>query len=103
MEMAIPKEKELSMIRKYPIEVLVVILIAVIGFLGGWLWSLNGKVNQLQETRITYFSGNTEVLIKALDNSTRAIERNNQTNERVYEALLNYKAGKNNQSVSPSN
>jgi hypothetical protein len=88
------KEKQLSLIRRFPLESLIFFMLCGYIFLGGWLSQTSKKVNELQAIIIQFYTVDHDRAVNALEKSNYTIDRSNVTNERVYNALYEFKLSK---------
>ena len=67
--------KKASIIRAYPLETLILILIVSVGFLTGWQYKTSAKVDDLQTEMKNYLHEDRKEGLKALDRNTSVLER----------------------------
>lgn len=68
-------EKKVSIIRKYPLESLIYLLIGAVGFITWWQFQTAQKVDDLQKEVKTYLHEDRSKLIQAMDNNTDVMEK----------------------------
>jgi hypothetical protein len=81
MSETINKDK-LSLIRKYPLETLVTLLIAGYIAIAYYISGLTGQVNSLQNSMTNYLSTDRVEMLKAIERSNNAIDNNTKAFER---------------------
>lgn len=89
--MALPTEKNLNLITKYPLAICFFLSISYNVFTTAWQLQSSKKIDELQSQVVTILKETNDKAVKALENSNYTIDRANSTNERVYNALYEFK------------
>jgi hypothetical protein len=84
MDIKLPNTKSLNIIKNYPAEILVYILLVLVLGLAGWQYKSAGDIKDLQTEMKTYLRVDQKTVIEAID-------RNTETNTRVVEVLIDLK------------
>lgn len=85
----LPTEKKLNVVRHYPLEVLVFLLLVAVLTLGAWQYRTTGQVNDLQSEMKSYLYKDRETLIQALQRNNTIIETGNMEARRANEINAN--------------
>lgn len=75
--MEVIDEHKASIIKKYPTEVLILILCFAFSCVTGWLYHTDSKVDALQVEMKTYLHEDRKVLIETLDKTNETMEKTN--------------------------
>lgn len=85
----LPTQKKLNLLRHYPMEILVYLLLFAVAFLGAWQYRTTGEVNKLQGEMKSYLYKDRETLLQALQRSNTIIETGNTEARRANEINAN--------------
>lgn len=93
----IPDQKKLSIMRRYPMETMVFLLIGALAWVTWQQQMTNVKVEKNRDKIETFLNEDRSVLIKAIDNNTKVVERSNtvmEKNNALLEINLNNRKNK---------
>lgn len=76
-------EKKLSLIRTYALEFMVALMVGAIMFLTWWQFATNKKVEVLQNEMKAYLYGDSQKMMKAIDNNTESFKRTTEVMDEV--------------------
>lgn len=72
----ITSEKKLSVIKKYPLETLIALLIGAVSFLTWWQFDTAKKVEQVQSELKNYLYKDRQELINSIEKNTQSVDKN---------------------------